>query len=294
MQLLITGATGNVGQHVVELLEGTDHQVRVASRSVTGASPAAANVSAVKFDFLEPSTFEAAFQGVERMFLVRPPALGDVKRQIVPALQAANRAGVKQVVFLSLFGAEKNAWTPHRQIETFLESSSLQWTFLRASFFMQNLNTTHRPEVMERDEIFVPAGRGKTSFVDARDLAAVAAKALTEPGHKSRAYDLTGSQALDYFEVAQIFREMLDRPIRYANPGWWRFARRMRQRGLAWSYIVVMIGIYTTARLGWAGRVSPELEQLLGRPPITMRLFVEDHARVWQRSSGSPAGDAAL
>ena len=74
----------------------------------------------------------------------------------------------------------------------------MTWTFLRASFFMQNLSTTHRDDIRERGDVFVPAGKGKTSFIDVRDIADVAVKALTEPGHENKAYPLTGDVALNY------------------------------------------------------------------------------------------------
>ena len=78
---------------------------------------------------------------------------------------------------------------------------------------MQNLSTVHRQEIRDRNEILVPAGRGKTSFVDCRDIAEVGAMALLEPGHEGKAYDLTGAQALDYQEVASLFTEVLGRQI---------------------------------------------------------------------------------
>jgi uncharacterized protein YbjT (DUF2867 family) len=146
---------------------------------------------------------------------------------------------------------------------------------------MQNLSTTHRADIAEHGEIFVPAGMGKTAFIDARDIAEVAAKALGDESDASRAFDLTGAEALDYAEVAAIFTEVLGRPIRYPNPSPLTFAARWYRRGASLPYIAVMTTIYTVARLGLAGRVSPEAGELLGRAPISMRRFVEDHRRVW-------------
>jgi uncharacterized protein YbjT (DUF2867 family) len=117
--------------------------------------------------------------------------------------------------------------------------------------------------------------------VDVRDVAAVAVKALTEEGHRNKAYPLTGSQALTYGEVAQIFGEELGRPISYPRPGALAFALRMRARGMAWSFILVMIGIYTTARLGLAGTVTPDTARLLDRAPITVQQFVQDERAAW-------------
>lgn len=124
----------------------------------------------------------------------------------------------------------------------------------------------------------VPAGSGATSFVDARDIAAVGVAALTEDGHENRAYDITGPAALRYDEVARIFSDVLSRRITYADPSILAFVRRMRARGHPLPFIVVMIGIYTTARLGLSARVTDDVERVLGREPRTVHQFVADYA----------------
>jgi uncharacterized protein YbjT (DUF2867 family) len=281
--LLITGASGNVGAEVVRLLRDGGYPVRAAVRTAPAArADDAGGVEQVPFDFAEPATFGPALRGVEKVFLVRPPALADTKRYFTPFIDAARRAGVEQIVFLSLLGAEKNAIVPHHAIEAALRASGVPWTFLRPSFFMQNLSTTHRADIRERGEILVPAGNGETSFIDARDIAAVGARVLTESDHLGRAYPLTGGEALGYAAVARIFSEVLGRPIAYRRPSLVAFARQMRRRGLAWSFILVMAGIYTTARLGLAGTVTPDTATLLERAPITMRQFVADYQACWR------------
>ncbi len=113
------------------------------------------------------------------------------------------------------------------------------------------------------------------------DVAAVAVRVLTENGHQNKAYPLTGSEALSYGEVAQIFGEELGCPIKYPRPGALAFALRMWARGMAWAFIGVMIGIYTTARLHLAGTVTPDMARLLERDPITVRQFVRDYRDIW-------------
>ncbi len=279
--IMVTGATGNVGTEVLHLLAQQGYTVRAAVRNVAAVRAAAPNVEYVPFDFEDPATYAPALRGVRRLFLMRPPALSDTKRYINPVIDAAQTAGVDQIVFLSLLGAEKNPVVPHRHVEQYLEASGVAWTFLRASFFMQNLSTTHRDDIRDGDHIFVPAGDGRTSFVDVRDVAAVAVMALTEDGHRNQAYPLTGSEALTYGEVAQIFTDVLGRQISYPRPGALAFALRMRARGMAWSFILVMIGIYTTARFGLAGTVTPDTARLLRRAPITVQQFVQDERTAW-------------
>lgn len=206
MRILVTGATGTVGRHVVTNLADEDTTVRAGVRDIARARERFGDdIEYAEFDFQRPETWGAAFAEVDALFLIRPPTIGRVKRHITPAIDAAARVGVEHVAFLSVLGAEKNPILPHRRIEAHLQDADVSYTFLRASFFMQNLTEVHREAIAERDEIFVPAGNGKTSFVDARDIGAAAAVALTEPGHRNRAYDITGPAAFDYETVAEIF-----------------------------------------------------------------------------------------
>jgi uncharacterized protein YbjT (DUF2867 family) len=284
--ILVTGASGNVGSEIVRLLRRHGQPVRVAARDETPEGDRD-GVEAVRFDFADKRTYAGAFVGVERMFLLRPPAISDVRRVIAPAIDAARDAGVRHIVFLSLLGVQRNPVVPHHAIEQHILRSGLDYTFLRASFFMQNLSTTHRQEIADEDIIAVPAGRGRTSFVDVRDIAAVGALALTEEGHANHAYDLTGGEALNYYEVAGLFSEVLGRPIIYRDPSLVAFIRRERARGTELSKVLVMAGIYTTARLGLAGRISDDVERLLGRAPTTMRQFIQDYRAYWERDGAA-------
>jgi len=280
-KILVTGATGTVGAAVLERLRGCEPRVVAAVRDMDRARQRLGDdVAYVPFDFERPDTHAAAFAGIERLFLVRPPALADVRRSIAPAIRAAQQAGVRGVVFLSLLGVERNRLVPHHQIERLLRQSGMDWTFLRASYFMQNLDTVHREEV-RRGELLIPAGRGATSFVDVRDIAAVAALALTETGHANRAYDLTGARALTYAEVARQFTAVLGRPVRYGEPSPLAYVRALRTQGQPWPFVAVTLGIYTAARLGLAARVAADVQRLLGRAPLTLRQYIEDYRDSW-------------
>ncbi|WP_373547147.1 NmrA family NAD(P)-binding protein [Chamaesiphon sp.] len=208
--------------------------------------------------------------------------------KIIPALNAAKRAGVEEIVFLSIIGADKNRIVPHYAIERAIEQLNIPAVFLRCSFFMQNLNTTHREDIRLRDRLFMPAGNGKTSFIDVRDIAAVAVKILTEVTDRAkaelrsnRAYDLTGTVALTYAEVATIFTTVLSRPIHYTNPSIPTFIWQMLQQGFPLPFVFVMVGIYTTARFGLADLVASDIQQLLNRSPISIDRYVEDYQECW-------------
>ena len=101
----------------------------------------------MRFDFGDLDTYATAFAGVDRLFLMRPPALSDVNRYMRPVVDYAAGADVRHIVFLSLLGAEKNSLVPHAQVQRLLRESGTPFTFLRAGFFMQNLSTTHAAEI---------------------------------------------------------------------------------------------------------------------------------------------------
>jgi uncharacterized protein YbjT (DUF2867 family) len=280
--ILVTGAPGNVGTPLVLELRALGAPVRVAAWDPDAAARAfGPTADIVTVDIADPATF-GAFDGIERMFLLRPPAIADVKGVVAPALGAARRAGVRHVTFLSIQGAERNRLVPHRRIEDAIRDLGFDWTFVRAAYFMQNLATTHAADIRERDELFVPAGRrSRTAHVDARDVAAVAARSLVDDGHAGRAWEPTGPEALTYDECAAHIGRAVGRPIRYADPAPWTYWRRMRSRGMPREMIGVTLGIYTAARLGLAARVTDHVKVVTGRPPRTFAAFAVDAAAAW-------------
>ena len=291
--VLVTGATGNVGRHVVDELAAAGAPVRAAAGSPQGLRGLGdtvtlrqhATISPVVLDFTDPATWAAAYAGVEQMFLLRPPQLGRPKTQMLPSLETARAAGVRQVVFVSLQGAEANRFVPHAAIESWLRGSGLSWTFVRASFFMQNLTTTHLSDIRDRDEIMVPAGRGATAFVDTADVGAVAAAALLHPDrHRHRAWTPTGPTALTYAEVAQTLTDTLGRPISYPAPGALRYTLHARRAlHMPWGMVAVTTAIYTAARLGKAAGLTDDVEQVTGRAPTSFEAFAHTHADRWRR-----------
>lgn len=284
--IVVTGAPGNVGTPVVRELVARGAPVRVAAFNLPSAQAALGPaVEIVEFDFLRPETYAAAFAGATKLFLVRPPQLADVPRQIGPAVAAAVQAGVKQIVFLSLQGVEQNRITPHYKIEQLIRSLPVQFTFLRASFFMQNLSTTHRAEIRDRRELDVPVGKARTSFVDTGDIGAVAATVLTQPGHENAVYTLTGSEALTYGEVATVLSRALGQTVRYRNPTVVGFFVRQVRGGRPLGMAAVMAGLYTITRFGNAASVTEDVQQVLGRPPVTLAEFANAQRSVWLASA---------
>jgi uncharacterized protein YbjT (DUF2867 family) len=162
-------------------------------------------------------------------------------------------------------------------VEKYLGQLDVQTTFLSCSFFMQKLSTTHRAEIKEHNEIFVPVGRGKTSFIDVRDIAAVATRVLTE----DKNYALTGSRALDYWEAATILSKTLGKEIKYGNPNPLSFVLKTVQRGIPFRFAIIMTGLYLSTHFGMAKAVTADVEQLTGKHPISFERYTQDFKNVW-------------
>jgi len=288
-KIFITGATGNVGKETIkELINNNykDHQVIAGVRDIEKAKKQLNynELSFRKFDFKDQSLFKDVLEDIDKILLVRPPAISKVKKYIFPFLKEIKKHSIKHTVFLSLQGVERNPLVPHYRVEKYIKEVGIPYTFLRPSFFMQNLTTTHLKEIKEDDEIFIPAGNGKTNFIDVRDIAKVAFLTLTEKGHINKAYELTGKNALSYYEIANILTEKLDRKITYKDPSIISFYKRKKKEAMNTGKIIVMIGLYTVAKFGMADSTTNEIEKLLGREPISFSEFVEDYREYWMKN----------
>lgn len=281
---LVTGASGNVGKYVVDELLCLEKSVKVAihhAGKVKNLFKDYENVEEVAFDFMNERTFERALEGVDGIFLVRPPQLANPEKDMLPFLKTAKAKGIEKIVFLSLLGVEKNPIVPHRKIENMIKELNIPYVFLRPSFFMQNLNTNHLEEIKERDELCIPAGNSKTSFIDTRDIARAAAISLTDEDYQDVGITLTGKQAIDYHEVAKTLSEVLKREISYTNPSLLKFRKERIKRGTPKEFANVMTLLYLMTKLGTARDVTEDLEALIGREPISFKQYAIDFQEYW-------------
>jgi uncharacterized protein YbjT (DUF2867 family) len=285
--VLVTGATGNVGREVVRALVEQGRAVRAAvRRTKDGEALRSEGVETVVLDFQDPDTFAPAAEGVGAIFLLRPPAIAKVKPTLNAFLDVVAATGPRHVVFLSVQGADRNPLVPHHAVEQHLLGGGLPWTFLRPGFFAQNLADAYRIDIRDDDRLFVPAEEGRVAFVDARDIADVAARCLGHAHHQGRAYTLTGAEALTFAEVAELLTAALGRRITYERAGRQEYFAHLRRRhGLAWAQSAVQTILHVGLAFGDAATIDPTLGTLLGRPPRTMRGFIADHVALWRRPS---------
>lgn len=278
-RILITGARGNLGVATAKWLSVQDGVELVLA--MRDPSKVSSIHPLVKFDFLDASTYEGALHQVDAVFLVRPPELATPEKELIPFLKTAKEKGVKKVVFVSLLGIEKSPWVPHYKTEQMIKALEFEYVFLRPSFFMQNLLEQHGLEIKEQSEIWIPVGDAKTSFIDTDDIGRAAAKALTDDTLKFHTFDLTGSKALTYNEVAAVLSQTLGRPIRYKRPNMLAFRTHRKQLDTPKSMINVMTMLYLMTWLGTAQKVSTDLEVLIDAPAKSFVQFAREHAQEW-------------
>ena len=277
--MLVTGATGTVGRAVVAELVAAGQPVRAAVRDPEAAT-VPAGVEHVYLDFDDPATAAPALDGVDRLFLMRPPAISDVRMALEPLVRAARAVGVRRVVVLSVMGV--NPALPHWRMERMVAAAGLSSTALRPAYFSQNLLSAFGAEIRERSQLRLAAGNGRVSFIDTRDIAAVAARVLTDPDAvPQRVLTLTGPAALTFGEVAALLAAELGRPVTYVRQGLLERHRELRSRGAETAYIWVQLAIDATTRLGLARKLSPDVSTVLARPATSLQSFIHDHRDTW-------------
>ncbi len=290
--ILVTGETGNVGSEVVKQLVSSSSSdqsiIRAAVHSRINAGKFrqyGETVEIVSMDYNKPETIAAAFKKVGKLFLLTLPSLNmtDISSKVV---SEAKKNGVRHIVKLSVFGADAEPGIIigrlHRQEEKIIEESGITYTFLRSSAFMQNFVNYYGYTIKAQNAIYLPAGEGKVSFVDVRDVAAVAAKLLTKNNgrtqHENKAYVVTGSEALSYSQVAEIIFKEISRKISYVDTLEEDTRKVMKSMGREdWLIDAILEEFYNT-RVGNRSTTTNTIEEIIGRKPTSFAQFVRDYA----------------
>jgi uncharacterized protein YbjT (DUF2867 family) len=205
---LVIGGSGNVGREVARKLAGAGKPVRILTRD-PARGPFQDGAEVVQGDLAKPETLATAMKGVTRLYsLMRPGTTEHLAR-------TAADAGVSRIVLLTSLAAEIGD-TPmaqgHRAAETAVRNTGIPWTFLRPTSFASN-SLAWAPSIRAHSVVRAPFGSFCSAVIDPRDIAAVAAAALLEPGHSGNAYPLTGPEPLSARDQVEVIARALGRGI---------------------------------------------------------------------------------
>lgn len=281
--ILVTGATGNVGGAVLEQLVQAGHEVRALVRDPNKLGPIGEKVSVVKGDLAKPETLDAAFAGADKVFLVC--AGDDFLALAGNAIDAAKRAGVKHIVLLSsatVIGEHETIigrW--HLEAEAKVKASGIAWTMLQPGAFASNALMWART-VKAQGAVFQPTGDGKTTPIDARDIAEVGVKALTSPGHEGKSYPLSGPEALSAAEQVAKISAALGKPLKFVDIPEATAREEMAKAGMPEMFVRAMSEVWSMIKGGHGTETTSMVEALLGRKARTFDAWVADNVEAFR------------
>ena len=288
---LVTGASGTMGKAVLAEVAKSGAEYRAMYHSITQAVEAPAGTPIVCADFSRKDSLPAALEGVHAVYLVCSPIpqLIELEWNMIDACVAA---GVEHIVLNSAMGARewrKSFPSWHRRVEDKLKSTKISFTILRPNSFHQNVLTYYAPSIRTTGVFHSSMGNARVSFLDVRDIAAVAAKCLTGGEHSGQTYELNGPEALTYAELAAKIAKHSGRDVQYVDIPTEKQRKAMLDRGLPEWHADALLDLQAYYVSGKGGKIDGLLEQLIGRPPITMDQFLAEFANDFLPETEAPA-----
>jgi uncharacterized protein YbjT (DUF2867 family) len=282
--ILVTGATGNVGTHLVPYLLKADQRVRVLVRDPAKVSHLSGHVDVAVGDLDAPDTVDMAMDGVRAVYLVAFET-----HQVAHVVEAATRAAVERVVRQSTIEAGTvpalGPGTWHREQEVLVERSGLAWTHLRPTMMMVNTIDWWGESIRTAGAVFFPGGQGRVSPVDPADVAAVACAVLTTAGHAGHAYEVTGPELLTIAEMVATLSQVLETSIRYVDVPEAAAVEWMAGSGLPRQVAVALGETLGGLRTNRFATVADTVERLTGRPPRSYAAWCRANADAFRVTS---------
>lgn len=228
------------------------------------------------FDLEKPNTLALALEGIDTLFLVRPPSISNISRYFEPLIDSLKINNIKKVVFLSVQGADSSKVIPHYKIENLLVENGFDYIFLRPGYFMQNLTTTLHQDIIHRRKIILPAGKARFNWIDVENIGEIGAILITRfEEFKRQAFDITGQENLNFHDVTAIMNEYLPVCIEYvpANPV--KFYWIKKKEKMPAGMIMVMILLHFLPRFLKEPRISNFYEEITGKKPTPVSSFIQ-------------------
>ena len=290
--ILVTGATGMAGTEVcAHLATIPGVEVRAALHSPEKRRLLPESVTAVPFDTEKPATVDAAFEGVDKLFLLTPGGPpGPIATRVV--VEAAKSHPVQGIVKLSSLDPNSQPQAPTDlwalETEAMVRDTGIPFTFLQPPWFDQNFTLGYFvPMVMQR-LLALPFGDGVAGWVDTRDIAAVAARALLEDGHEGRTYTPTGPATISLGEIAETLSQVTGCEIRFQHLTDDQWVEAMLAAGRLEVDARATLALISKTRDGHATQLTDDVERVTGAKPRSFAQFARDHAEILTSLANTP------
>lgn len=279
--ILITGATGNIGIELIKYLYllNTENRIIAGVRNIEKARQFFKEydkLEYVHFDFENPQTFDKSLKNIDSIFLLRPPHISDIETYFKPLISKIKENGINEIVFLSVQGAEKSKVIPHNKIEGLIKKYGIEYVFLRPSYFMQNLTTTLYNDIKNKRKIILPSAKAKFNWIDIENIAETAALVLHQfDKYKNRAIELTGYENLNFYEVVDLINQSVENKIEFKPVNPLKFYNIKKKEGMITGMILVMIMLHFLPRFQKVPIISNFYEKISGKKPTMLKEFID-------------------
>jgi uncharacterized protein YbjT (DUF2867 family) len=274
---LVIGARGTVGRELVRELVAKGHDVLEA----THRQPTSGRQ--VHLDLVQGTGIATTLSRADRLFVLAPAGHTNQDELLLPVIEVARQYCLEKVVLMTEMGANAGAMAPLRRAEIQLEESGVPFNVIRPNWFMQNFDTFWIRGIVERDQISLPVGKGKGSFIDARDIAAVAAELLSGDTWSNRDFDLTGGRALDLDEVAEILSREAECSIRFDDISPEAMLAALLGAHVQPDCARSLITRFGHFKAGQAERTTTAVEIITGAKPRSFEQYASDYRLAWSR-----------
>jgi uncharacterized protein YbjT (DUF2867 family) len=279
--ILVTGAAGRIGSETVSALLSKGISVKAASRQMQKLA-SRPGLQPVFMDYADAPSIAAAIKGTDGALLVVPPLDFEAAAKAEAFLRVAAAQPGYHVVFISAFGVDQADGAPLRVVEKMIMASGVHYTILRPNFFMENfLFGSIAQSILKSGAIVLAADQGRTSFIAASDIGAVAAESFSKKLYDREA-NLTGPDALDHHEVARLISQASGKTVTYTALPEEGLNQGMRSAGVPEPVIQYLGLLYAPVRAGYMAAISDDVRQITGRVPMSFSTFAKQHADAWR------------
>ena len=286
-KILVTGATGNLGHEVINVLLQKTNPANIVAlvrdpQNEKALSLKAKGVEIRKGDYNDFSSLVNAFKGIDKLYFISSNDLGDRSPQHKNVVNAAKETSIKHVVYTSFQRRNSTETSPialialaHVKTEQWLKEAGLTYTILKHNMYLDMLPMFLGEQLLETGVAYLPAGDGKVAFTLRTDMAELGAVVLTTAGHENKTYNVSNTTAISFGEIASIISNISGKQITYVSPSQEEYTKTLADAGVPAEFVALFASLAEGFKEGEFDETSKEIETLIGREPISVAQFLQ-------------------